>query len=100
MKSTKEAEALPIGWIFGRNPTERDKNKHVDCLEEYLKNVLGKANGKEKWLFLSVRLSIYQPIPDEYFDLQVFSQHVLSQGRQCAGWWTRVFFAEWMPPLL
>lgn len=72
MKSTKETGALPIGWIFGRNPTERDKNKHVDCLE-YLKNVLGKVNGKEKQLILSVKLNIYQPSSDEYFDLQIFS---------------------------
>ena len=63
MKSTKETGALPIGWIFGRNPTERDKNKHVDCLE-YLKNVLGKVNGKEKQLILFVKLNIYQPSSD------------------------------------
>lgn len=100
MESTKEIGALNFGWTFGRNPTERDKNKHVDCLEEYVKNVLGKVNGKEKWLILFVKLNIYQPSSDEYFDPQILSQCVFSQGRQRAGWWTLIFFAEWTLPLL
>lgn len=100
MKSTKEVGALHIGWIFGRNPAERDKDKHIDCPEECLKNVLGKVNGKEKRLILCIKLNVHQPSSDEYFDPQMLSQCVLSQGRQCAGWWTRTFFAEWTPPLL